>query len=59
MIKQTLTPKALYRLNILYSIAWIKATGKDKYAYRDESKVHALIMKWMRNIPFNQIRKER
>ena len=54
MIKQTRTQKALYCLNLLYSIVWIKATGKDKYAYRDESKVHALIMKWMCNITLNQ-----
>ena len=49
MLKHTLTQNALYRVDIIYSIIWMKTTGKDKYAYRDESKIHALIMKWMRS----------
>jgi hypothetical protein len=36
----------------------MKTTGKDKYAYRDESKIHALIMKWMCHITLNQTTKK-
>ncbi len=59
MLKHTLTQNALYRVDIIYSIIWMKATGKDKYAYRDESKIHALIMKWMCHITLNQTTKKR
>lgn len=36
--------KVLARINYLYSIAWMKATGKDKFAFREESKVHEMLM---------------
>lgn len=32
--------KLLFKINILYSLAWMKVTGKDKYAFREESKIH-------------------
>lgn len=36
--------KVLTRINYLYSIAWMKATDKDKFAFREESKVHEMLM---------------
>ena len=30
--------KALSNINCFYSIIWMKATGKDKYTFREESK---------------------
>lgn len=56
MLKHTLTQNALYRVDIIYSIIWMKATGKDKYAYRDESKVHDLIIKLITSITLKQIK---
>lgn len=32
--------KTLFKINILYSLVWMKVTGKDKYAFREESKIH-------------------
>ena len=57
MLKHTLTQNALYRVDIIHSIIWMKTTGKDKYAYRDESKIHAIVLKWMCNITMKQIEK--
>lgn len=42
--------KVLTRINYLYSIAWIKATGKDKFAFREESKVHEFLMNQITDI---------
>lgn len=36
--------KILAKINCLYSIAWMKATGKGKYAFREESKVHEFLI---------------
>ncbi len=36
--------KVLTKINYLYSIIWIKATGKDKFAFREESKIHEMLM---------------
>lgn len=32
--------KLLFKINILYSLVWMKVTRKDKYAFREESKIH-------------------
>lgn len=36
--------KTLFNANRLYSIVWEKATGKDKNAFREESKVHEVLL---------------
>lgn len=36
--------KALSNINYFYSIIWMKATGKDKYTFREESKVHEMLL---------------
>ncbi len=36
--------KTLFNANRLYSITWAKATGKDKTAFREESKVHEILL---------------
>lgn len=36
--------KVLAQINYLYSIVWMKATDKDKFAFREESKVHEFLM---------------
>lgn len=36
--------KALSNINCFYSIIWMKATGKDKYTFREESKVHEMLL---------------
>lgn len=36
--------KTLFNTNRLYSIIWEKAIGKDKNAFREESKVHEILL---------------
>ena len=36
--------RILFRINILYSFIWIAVNHSDKYAYREQSKVHAWIV---------------
>lgn len=36
--------KTLFNTNRLYSIIWEKATGKGKNAFREESKVHEVLL---------------
>nr|DAU27650.1 MAG TPA: hypothetical protein [Caudoviricetes sp.] len=36
--------KVLTKINYLYSIIWMKATGKDKFAFREESKIHEMLL---------------
>lgn len=36
--------KTLFSTNRLYSIIWTKATGKDKFAFREESKLHEMLL---------------
>ena len=36
--------KTLFNTNRLYSIIWEKATGKDKNAFREESKLHEMLL---------------
>ena len=36
--------KTLFNVNRLYSIIWTKATGKDKFAFREESKLHEVLL---------------
>lgn len=36
--------KVLAKINYLYSIIWEKATGKDKSAFREESKIHEMLL---------------
>ena len=38
------TLKDLSNINCFYSIIWMKATGKDKYTFREESKVHEMLL---------------
>lgn len=35
--------KLFMKANYLYSILWMACTGKDKFQYREESKVHKLL----------------
>lgn len=36
--------KTLFNVNRLYSIIWEKATGKGKFAFREESKAHEILL---------------
>lgn len=36
--------KTLFNTNRFYSLIWEKATGKDKFAFREESKVHEILL---------------
>lgn len=36
--------RTLFNVNRLYSLIWTKATGKDKNAFREESKVHEILL---------------
>lgn len=36
--------KTLFKANRIYSIIWEKATGKDKFAFREESKLHEILL---------------
>ena len=35
--------KLFMKANYLYSILWMACTGKDKFQYREESKVHSFL----------------
>ena len=49
--------KALAKINYLYSIIWIKVTGKDKFAFREESKFHEILINAMTNITLKELEK--
>lgn len=36
--------KTLFNVNRLCSLIWTKATGKDKFAFREESKLHEMLL---------------
>lgn len=36
--------KTLFNVNRLCSLIWEKATGKDKSAFREESKIHEMLL---------------
>lgn len=36
--------KTLFNVNRLYSLIWEKATGKDKSAFREEIKIHEMLL---------------
>lgn len=36
--------KTLFNVNRLYSLIWAKATSKDKNAFREESKLHEILL---------------
>lgn len=36
--------KTLFKANRIYSTLWMVATGKDKFAFREESKVHEILL---------------
>lgn len=40
----------ILKLNATYSVIWMKCTGKDKYSYREESKVHNFLVKVAYNL---------
>lgn len=42
--------KALFKANRIYSTLWMAATGKDKDAFREESKVHEIILTIMSGV---------
>lgn len=42
--------KTLFKANRIYSIAWMEATGKSKNAFREESKIHALLLNLMSGV---------
>ena len=42
-MKNRILFKALYWINVLYSMIWIRVTGKDKFDYREESKIHHIL----------------
>ena len=46
--------KALSNINCFYSIIWMKATGKDKYTFREESKVHEMLLAAMSELIRNE-----
>ena len=48
--------KVLTRINYLYSIIWMKATGKDKFAFREESKVHEMLMNTITDIALKTLK---
>jgi hypothetical protein len=39
--------KTLFKANRIYSVAWMAATGKTKDTFREESKIHALLLNLM------------
>lgn len=47
--------KVLAKINYLYSIAWMKATGKNKFAFREESKVHEMLMNVITDIVLKEL----
>lgn len=36
--------RALFKANRIYSVAWMAVTGKSKNAFREESKIHTLLL---------------
>lgn len=48
--------KVLAQINYLYSIIWIKATGKNKFAFREESKVHEMLMNVITDITLKALK---
>ena len=48
--------KVLAKINYLYSIIWIKVTGKDKFAFREESKVHEMLMNVITDITLKALK---
>lgn len=45
----------LTKINYLYSIAWMKTTGKDKYAFREESKIHEMLINVITDIMLKKL----
>lgn len=41
--------KFYFWLNYIYSVFWMKVTKKDKFSYRDESRVNSWIIARMIN----------
>lgn len=39
--------KTLFKANRIYSVAWMAVTGKSKNAFREESKIHTLLLNLM------------
>lgn len=42
--------RALFKTNRIYSILWMTVTSKDKEAFREESKVHEIILTIMSGV---------
>ena len=42
--------RALFKTNHIYSILWMAVTNKDKESFREESKVHALLLNLMSGV---------
>lgn len=42
--------KTLFNTNRIYSVAWMAATGKTKDAFREESKIHTLLLNLMSGV---------
>lgn len=42
--------RALFNANRIYSTLWMAVTGKDKDAFREESKVHTLLLTLMSGV---------
>jgi len=42
--------KTLFKANRIYSVAWMAATEKDKSAFREESKIHEIILAIMSGV---------
>lgn len=42
--------RSLFKANRIYSTLWMVVTGKDKDAFREESKVHEIILTIMSGV---------
>lgn len=42
--------KTLFNVNHIYSVAWMAATGKTKDTFREESKIHTLLLNLMMEV---------
>lgn len=42
--------KTLFNTNRIYSTLWMAVTGKDKNAFREESKIHTLLLDLMSGV---------
>lgn len=42
--------KTLFKANRIYSTLWMAATGKSKNAFREESKIHTLLLNLMSGV---------